>query len=75
MQKWFKCDVCQGVFQNEDDWTEEMVKAEYHELSKHLPQELYDDYGVVCDDCYVKVVDWINSPAAIEYERSHGIYR
>jgi hypothetical protein len=48
----FKCDVCGVVF--ESGWSEQEALAEKDEL---FPETDIKDCGVVCDDCFKKVVN------------------
>ena len=71
----YRCALCGGVFQQPDDWTEDDVELEYAINAGYLPDEHYQDREMVCDDCYKRVMAWINSPEGRAYEERHGVYR
>jgi len=50
----FRCKNCGGVFERE--WTEERALAEYRKMFGGLPDALYKDKEVLCDDCYKKLM-------------------
>lgn len=51
----YQCEICLGVFVK--GWSDEEAQAEYEQLfPKHVAAKA--DKGVVCDDCYKKLVAW-----------------
>lgn len=51
MSDTFTCEICRGVF--EKAWTDEEAMAEAEEA---FPTSDLTDTGLVCDDCYEKVM-------------------
>ena len=54
----YLCECCGGIFKK--GWSDEEAQSEAKENFGDLPPE---EAGVVCDDCYKKLMEW----AAIEH--------
>ena len=52
----FRCEECGGVFEFEEEWTEERALAEYWKIFGKLPDALKRDKAELCDDCYRKLM-------------------
>lgn len=52
----FRCEECGGVFEFEEEWTEERALAEFRKIFKKLPDELKKDKAALCDNCYKKLM-------------------
>lgn len=55
----YQCEHCGGIFELEEDWTEEMKWEEY---DRNFPGEPHETKAVVCDDCYKMMVATILPP-------------
>ena len=47
----FQCSICNEIYEKE--WTEEEA---LQELDENFPGYSKDDCGIVCDDCYKKII-------------------
>jgi hypothetical protein len=52
------CDECKGEFEYESDWSEEDALKEKENNFGNIPIE---NCGIVCDDCYNKIMQHINN--------------
>ncbi len=50
----FRCKRCGCVFEKE--WTVERALKEYRKMFRKLPDMLYEDKVVLCDDCHNKAI-------------------
>lgn len=51
----FTCESCNGVFTS--GWTEEEAMEEYKQSKHYEPDH---DKGLVCDDCYARIIKWLD---------------
>lgn len=52
MAKTYTCAACNGVFDFDDDWTDEDAIAEKENNFGAMPM---DGMSIVCDDCYRRI--------------------
>jgi len=50
----FRCKHCGRLFERE--WTVERALEEYRKMFRKLPDMLYEDNEVLCDDCHKKAI-------------------
>ena len=52
----YTCDACGGVFEDSEDWSEELAAAEFEEV---FPGSSLNDSKVVCPACYAVITGQI----------------
>ena len=52
----FTCSICRGTF--EKAWSDDEAKAE---AAVNYPTTPFEDCGIVCDNCYHELPEWMRS--------------